>query len=472
MIGYGARINATNCKAESVAVSGGSNSGGFIGVSVGSAFTNCTAAGTVSGSWTLGGFAGYSSTSTEGNSNTQSLYENCAANVAVSGCDWQLGGFVGYSECGRYTYCKSYGDIKSTVSQWAPKAGGFIGESVNVFASDCYSTGKVNFISTEETIKTTGGFVGADKSGDYSDCSCDMEKNKGLSVSGKACTPSGIRAVEGSDVCNTYYGGHQYDTDWTVDLKETCTVNGSKSHYCKNCGQQADVTEIPAAGHKWDEGVVTKEPTQTEEGEKTYTCSVCKETKTEALPKAETQNPPETETPAPQLPKKGDVVLDDTKAAKVEITDEVTKEAAYKEPANKKAKVIVIPGTVKINGEVYKVTQIANNAFKGNKNVKKVTMGSSIKAIGKNVFSGASKLNTVVIGKNVTAIGSNVFSGCKKLTTITIKSLELKAKTVSKNAFKGITGATTIKVPKKKLSAYKQLFKKKGLSSQVKMKAY
>ncbi|MDY4232032.1 MAG: hypothetical protein SOX74_08125, partial [Candidatus Faecousia sp.] len=35
--------------------------------------------------------------------------------------------------------------------------------------------------------------------------------------------------------------------------------------------------------HTWDEGKVTTEPTCTEKGVKTYTCTVCKETKTEAI---------------------------------------------------------------------------------------------------------------------------------------------------------------------------------------------
>lgn len=39
----------------------------------------------------------------------------------------------------------------------------------------------------------------------------------------------------------------------------------------------------PAHTHTWNEGVVTKEPTCTEAGVKTYTCTVCKETKTEAI---------------------------------------------------------------------------------------------------------------------------------------------------------------------------------------------
>ena len=115
----------------------------------------------------------------------------------------------------------------------------------------------------------------------------------------------------------------------------------------------------------------------------------------------------------------------------------------------KKQTKIAVPDSIKINGATYKVTSIAKSAFKNNK-----------------------KLKTVTIGKNVSKIGENVFSGCKKLKTITIKSTKLKAKTLSKSTFKGITKATTVKVPKKKLSAYKKLFKSRGLSSKVKVKAY
>ncbi|MCI5731589.1 MAG: hypothetical protein MR304_08620 [Eubacterium sp.] len=41
-----------------------------------------------------------------------------------------------------------------------------------------------------------------------------------------------------------------------------------------------------------------------------------------------------------------------------------------------------------------------------------------------------------------------------------------------KGLSQGLTKATTIKIPKKKLKAYKKLFKKKGLSSKVKVKGY
>ena len=43
-------------------------------------------------------------------------------------------------------------------------------------------------------------------------------------------------------------------------------------------------------GHKWDEGVITTEPTKGKEGEKTYTCLICNEYKYEVLPKIEVAN--------------------------------------------------------------------------------------------------------------------------------------------------------------------------------------
>ena len=254
--------------------------------------------------------------------------------------------------------------------------------------------------------------------------------------------------------------GHDFADTFTVDQKPTCTTAGSKSKHCSRCEEKTEVTEIVRTDHTWDAGKVTKEATETAEGEKTYTCTACGGTKTEAIPDT------------PQPPKQGDVVPDDKAAATVEVTDVKKKEVAYEEPANKKAKTVSIPATVTIDGVTYKVTKIADNAFKGNKTVTKVTVGSNIKTIGKNAFSGATKLQMVTIGKNVTKIEANAFKGCKKLKTIKITSTKLSSKTVSKNAFKGLTKATTIKVPKKKLAAYKKLLKSKGLSSKVKVVGY
>jgi len=196
-------------------------------------------------------------------------------------------------------------------------------------------------------------------------------------------------------------------------------------------------------------------------------------------------------------------------------TDGEDKTVEYVAPDNN-ATTAEIPNEVTINGVTYKVTSIADNAFKNNKKIKKVVIDSNITSIGKNAFYGCTKLQSVKIGKNVKTIGSKAFYGCTKLTTvtmgnnvttigdkafykcsklkkitipskvnkigkqafykcknlktITIKTKKLKSSNVGSQAFKGVYSKATYKVPKAKLSAYKRLLKKKGVSSKAKIK--
>ena len=70
--------------------------------------------------------------------------------------------------------------------------------------------------------------------------------------------------------------------DGEVTTAATCGAAGEKTFTCTVCG--ATKTEaIAATGHTWDDGVVTTPATCTEAGEKTYTCTVCDATKTEAI---------------------------------------------------------------------------------------------------------------------------------------------------------------------------------------------
>ena len=66
----------------------------------------------------------------------------------------------------------------------------------------------------------------------------------------------------------------------------TCTETGISGKRCQheNCEVIDSETVLPATGHQWDEGVVTREPTYTEDGEKTFTCAVCQATRTETIP--------------------------------------------------------------------------------------------------------------------------------------------------------------------------------------------
>lgn len=69
----------------------------------------------------------------------------------------------------------------------------------------------------------------------------------------------------------------------------TCTADGSHDEvvYCTICKSEVSRTNVvdKATGHKWDDGVVTTQPTTGKEGVKTFTCTVCKETKTETIDK-------------------------------------------------------------------------------------------------------------------------------------------------------------------------------------------
>lgn len=154
---------------------------------------------------------------------------------------------------------------------------------------------------------------------------------------------------------------------------------------------------------------------------------------------------------------------------------------------------VKIPDVVMMNGTIYKVTSVADNAFLNNKNVTRISVGKNVTDVGKNAFMGCSKLKSVTLGSNVTTIsnkafynctklkaitipskvkgiGKQAFAGCKTLKTITIKTSKLTNKTVGTKAFKGISSKATIKVPKKKLHSYKKLLKKKGIGSKVKVK--
>ena len=144
--------------------------------------------------------------------------------------------------------------------------------------------------------------------------------------------------------------------------------------------------------------------------------------------------------------KVGDIIKTGQAQYRIIATGAV-KTVEYQKTLSKTQKNIKIPATVTINKEVYRVTSIAKNCFKGNK-----------------------KLKTITISKNIKTIGANAFSGCKNLKTIKIASTSLTKKSVGKNVFKGIHKKAVIKVPKKKLKSYKKILKGKGQAKSVKIK--
>lgn len=269
------------------------------------------------------------------------------------------------------------------------------------------------------------------------------------------------------------------------EKKATCAEEGYTGDiYCKDCGEKLVTGEVTAklTDHNWDEGVVTKEPTTADEGEKTYTCICCGKTSTEKIP-------------AVSIPQKGVVLTDEKTGGEYEVTafDNKKRTVEYKKPVKGNTKAVTVPAVISIDGVSYKVTSIAKNAFKNNKNIVRLTVGDSVTTIGANAFSGCSKLKTVKLGNNVTTINNNAFYkctaltkivipkkvkkigkqafyGCKKLTSIKIVTTKLTNKSVGNKAFAGTPKKVVVKVPNGKLNAYQKLLVSKGIYKRTNIK--
>ena len=80
---------------------------------------------------------------------------------------------------------------------------------------------------------------------------------------------------------------HVWETTEKADV--SCTREGLERLRCTVCGTAGEKA-VPAAGHRWGKGVVTKAATCVEKGKKVYTCTACGRTMTEKLKVDPTQH--------------------------------------------------------------------------------------------------------------------------------------------------------------------------------------
>lgn len=116
---------------------------------------------------------------------------------------------------------------------------------------------------------------------------------------------------------------------------------------------------------------------------------------------------------------------------------------------------MTIPETVKINGISYKVTSIANNAFKNNKKLKTITIGKNVTTIGESAFAGCTSLTKVKGCASLKTVEKKAFYNCSKLKQIGSKSSVItlsKVKTIGSSAFYGCKAVRKVNINSKSLT--------------------
>ncbi len=291
------------------------------------------------------------------------------------------------------------------------------------------------------------------------------------------------------------------------DKAPTCTRAGTGHTECSICGDVMSTgVYVKELGHKWNSGRVTRKPTYTATGVKTFTCTVCKTAKTASIAKLATKDISKKTSKITvsgienkiyngkvhtqkslvvkagaktlRLNKDYTVTYSKNKAVgkasviirgknaysgKITKTFTIVKAAKGKTYTVGKFRYTITgakadgTGTVAIAGTTY---SRSDKKFASLTIADTVVIGDvrfKITSVSANAFSRYTALKNVTIGNNVTNIGANAFLSCKNLKKMTIKSAKLKS--VGTKAFSGTYSKITFAVPRNKATAYKKLIK-------------
>lgn len=388
-----------------------------------------------------------------------------------------------------------------------------------IYEKHAWDAGKVTTEATEETA----GII------TYTCKVCGAKKTEAYTIEDHvhkygACTPVDENTHKQScEECgDEFISIHMFD-EGVVTKKPTMQTEGVKTYTCTECGykkteaieklppdhvhtfgswvkndsathkkicEECDVVVTEA--HSWDNGVITVAASETAEGVMTYTCTVCGETRTEAIAKLPpTTEAPTTETPTTEQPTTeeqmqgepvGTKLTDAASQAKFTVVNpsdidpedtDTSPAVTYTGSTKASAKEITIPDTITVGDVSYRVVSIADKAFKNNKKLTKVTIGKNVKIIGNSAFENCKVLKTVTfkktskvktigkkaffkcialkkitIPKSVVTIKDSAFDGCKKLAAVTFQSGS-KLKKLGKKVFNGCVVLKKITIPKK-----------------------
>ena len=163
--------------------------------------------------------------------------------------------------------------------------------SVNDPSIATYSNGKITGVAEGSTTLTASlyGLTAADMP-TINVYRCEHHWDQGEIITEATCTEEGEKKFTCS-ICGdektekVSATGHQH-TEIRNKKEATCKETGySGDTWCKDCGKKIlpGQTIAKTENHSWDAGKVTTKATCTEEGEKTFTCSICGDKKTEKV---------------------------------------------------------------------------------------------------------------------------------------------------------------------------------------------
>ena len=183
-----------------------------------------------------------------------------------------------------YVINPAYGHTHNYYSEWSSDADSHWytcsgcsekkDNEAHVFDNDCDTTcATCGYVRVTEHSFSFEWY--SDNEGHWHKCSyCGVKDVKSAHIEGADATETTAQVCTVCDYVIKEALGHthNYGTTWEKD-------SAQHWHVCA-CGDKSDVE-----AHKWNDGSITKEATESEEGVKTYTCTECSVTKTESIAK-------------------------------------------------------------------------------------------------------------------------------------------------------------------------------------------
>lgn len=257
--------------------------------------------------------------------------------------------------------------------------------------------------------------------------------------------------------------GHDWASDFTIDIPATKTSTGEMSLHCKRCNERSRITEIPKLTDNNAGNNDSDDPDFDKPDFDNPSFDLPNQNNNNS---GNGQSVNKNNTAAPKV---GTVFT--VKGLRYRIANRNVRtktctvtclgyDKKYLKSKKKGSVTLSIPAKIAYGKYSCMVTAIGNKAFYGCKALKRVSTGSNVLSIGSKSFSGCKALKKVTILKKIKKIGASSFAKCSSLRTITIKTTSLTKKSIGKKAFHGIAKKAKFKLPSSKKRLYKKWVKK------------